>query len=91
MGGASRKETGVSAAFSPFPTNLPSSTPRIPQPKIDATDRRQLEAINEDKSHSTKDNLDDIRRVHLKEKKKKERKDAERAGTISEGPVSTNL
>ena len=48
-----------------------SPTPKIPQPKIDATDRRQLEAHNEDKSRSTKEELDDIKRTHYKEKKKK--------------------
>ena len=44
----------------------------IPQPKIDATDRRQIEAQNEDKSHTTKEALDDIKRTHYKEKRKKD-------------------
>ena len=55
--------------------NLRPPTPKKPQPKIDATDRRQIEAQNEDKSHTTKDALDDIKRTHYKEKKKKEQKD----------------
>ena len=40
--------------------NLRPPTPKKPQPKIDATDRRQVEARNEDKAHSTKEALDDI-------------------------------
>ena len=48
------------------------SSPKMQQPKIDATDRRQIEAQNDDKSHSTKEELDDIKRTHYKEKKKKE-------------------
>ena len=83
------KEKAVSGAVTPSP--LWSSTPKIPQPKIDATDRRQIEAVNENKNSSTKETLDDIKRVHLKEKKKKEQKDAEKyqAGDISEGSVNT--
>ena len=53
------------------------ATPKIPQSKIDATDRRQTEAHNEDKSHTTKEELDDIKRIHDKEKKKKEQKNME--------------
>ena len=49
-----------------------ASAPTIPRPRIDATDRRHIEAQNEDKSRSTKETLDDIKRVHYKEKKKKE-------------------
>ena len=84
-----KKERTVSEAVSPSP--IYSSTSRFLQPKIDATDRRQIEAVNEDKFNSTKDTFDDIRRVHLKEKKKKEQKDAEKyqAGDISEGSVNT--
>ena len=56
-----------------FPPNpISSHKTYLPHPKIDATDRRQIEAQNEDKSHSTKETLDDIKRVHYKEKKKKE-------------------
>ena len=49
----------------------------IASPRIDATDRRQIEAQNEDKSHTTKEALDDIKRVHYKEKKKKEQNNSE--------------
>ena len=67
--------------------NLHLPTPMIPQPKIDATDRRQIEAQNENKSHTTKETLDDIKRIHHKENKKKEKNDAEQSlrGIISEG------
>ena len=57
--------------------NLAVSTPSIPQTKIDATDRRQIEAQNEDKSHSTKEALDDIKSIHYKEKQKKEQDNQE--------------
>ena len=53
-------------------SNLLTTASNIPQPKIDATDRRQIEAQNEDKSHTTKEALDDIKRTHYKEKRKKE-------------------
>ena len=52
--------------------NLHPPTPKISLSKIDATDRRHIEAQNEDKSHSTKETLDDIKWVHQKEMKKKE-------------------
>ena len=86
-----RKEMTLSGAVTSSPHY--SSTPGIPQPKIDATDRRQIEAVNEDKNSSTKETLDDIKRVHLKEKKKKEQKDAEKhqAEAISEESVNTDL
>ena len=88
-----RNDKDTSEAVLTSPLNLLSSTPRIPQPKIDATDRRQIEAINDDKYHSTKETLDDIKRVHLKEKNKKEQNDTQinQVGTISEGSVSINL
>ena len=54
------------------PNYMVTPTPRMSQRKIDATDRRQIEAKNEDKSHTTKETLDDIKRVHRKEKKKKD-------------------
>ena len=57
--------------------NLVAPTPRIPQPKIDATDRKQIEAQNEDKSHTTKEALDDIKHIYYKEKKKKEQDNME--------------
>ena len=61
--------------------SLHPPTPMIPQPKIDATDRRQIEAQNEDKCHTTKEALDDIKHTARKEKKKKEQKDMERCQT----------
>ena len=51
--------------------SLHPPTTMMLQPKIDATDRRQIEAQNEDKSHTTKEALDDIKRTHYKQKKKK--------------------
>ena len=72
-----RKQTVVSAAVMSFDNNLLPPTPRVPHPKIDATDRRVIEAKNEDKSRQTKETLDDIKRVHRKEKKKKEQNDIE--------------
>ena len=69
------------------PVNHPlPKTLRIPQAKIDETDRRQIEAQNEGKSHTTKEELDDIKRTHYKEKKKKEQSDfnAYEAGLNSE-------
>ena len=76
-----------------FPPNpISSHKTYLPQPKIDATDRRQIEAQNEDKSHTTKATLDDIKRVHQKEKKKKEQNNIEsyQAGVGSTGWVSRN-
>ena len=58
--------------------NLRPPTPKKPQPKIDATDRRQIEAQNEDKSHTTKEALDDIKHTARKEKMKKEQKALDR-------------
>ena len=58
------------AALAKF-NNLAVST-SIPQTKIGATDRRQIEAQNDDKSHTMKEALDDIKFTHYKEKKKKE-------------------
>ena len=56
--------------------NFGSPNPMVLRPQIDATDRRQIEAVNEDKSHTTKETLDDIKRIHDKEKKKKEQNNA---------------
>ena len=58
--------------FSASPYNLRSTATKISQPKIDATDRRKIEAQKEDKSHTTKEALDDIKGTHYKEKRKKE-------------------
>ena len=65
--------------------NLRPPTSNQPQPKIDATDRRQIEAQNEDKSHTTKDTLDDIKRIHYKEKQKKE------LSNMEPGPSGINI
>ena len=56
----------------------------------DATDRRHIEAQNEDKSRTTKEALDDIKRIHYKEKKKKEQNCVEsyQLTTQSHGSVS---
>ena len=54
--------------------NLLPPTSKMLQSKIDATDRRHIEALNEDKSHTTKETLDDIKRIHQKEKTKKNQK-----------------
>ena len=48
------------------------STSTSQQPRLDPADRRQIEAQNEDKSHTTKEELDDIKLSHYKEKQKKE-------------------
>ena len=66
-------------------------TSSISPPKIDATNRSQIEAQNEDKSHATKEALDDIKRVHRKEKKKKEQTNIDKYGLDSEGQVGTLL
>ena len=71
----------------------PTVTSTVPQPKLDATDRRYIEAQNEDKAHTTKETLDDIKRVHQKEKKKKEANDTVLYQTrgANEGGVSKAL
>ena len=66
-------------------------TSRISPPKIDATNRNQLEALNEDKSHTTKEALDDIKRVHRKEKNKKEQTNIDKYKIVSEGQVGNLL
>ena len=73
--------------------DLHTPTPKIQQPKADATDRRQTEAQNEDKAHATKETLDNIKRIHQKEKKKKEENDIEHYPTRieSEGQVNKIL
>ena len=62
-------------------------TSRISPPKIDATNRSQIAAHNEDKSHTTKEALDDIKRVHRKEKNKKEQTNIDKYEIDSEGQV----
>ena len=68
-------------SFAPRPVmtyaqKIGSQNPMVPRPQIDATDRRQIEAVNEDKAHTTKETFDDIKRIHDKEKKKKEQNNA---------------
>ena len=73
-----RKEVAVYRPVMSSATNfLPSTSFNHPQPKIEATDRRQIEALNEDKSHTTKEALDDFRRMHLNENRKKEQDNME--------------
>ena len=72
-----KKQDGNSGAAVASSNNWVPTTSKIPRPKIDATDRRQIEAQNDDKSHTTKDALDDIKRTHYKEKKKKEQSNME--------------
>ena len=69
--------------------NIPH-IPNTPQPKIDATDRRQIEAQHEDKSHTTMEALDDIKHIHQKEKAKKENNNVQQYQTAieSQGRVS---
>ena len=85
-----RKEDVVSGARNLLQTPK-GSTATIQQTKIDATDRRQIEAQNEDKSRTTKETLDDIKRIHQKEKKKKEENNMNMypPGTALEGGVIT--
>ena len=59
-----------------------AATTTILHPKIDATDRRHIEAKYDDKSRTTKETLDDIKLVHLKEKKKKEQNDIKQYQTV---------
>ena len=72
-----RKQDVTPIAGMALTNNLVAPTPRTLQPKIDATDRRQIEAQNEDKSHTTKEALDDIKHIYYKEKKKKEQDNME--------------
>ena len=72
-----RKQSDVTGTVAASSYSLAPSTLRVQQPKPDATDRRQIDAINEEKSHTTKETLDDIERIHHKEKAKKEQIDAE--------------
>ena len=79
-----RRQVVNSGATMTSTNNLHLPTPMIPQPKIDATDRRQIEAQNDDKSHTTKATLDDIKHTARKEKMKKEQKALDRC------PIRTN-
>ena len=74
-------------ASSPY---APPPNSRAPQPKVDGNDRRAIEAQNEDKHNTTMEALSDIKRVHNKEKKKKEQIERDRYQTrsSSQGSVS---
>ena len=76
-----RKQGVVYGPAVAYNYNLPPSTSNISQPKTGATDRRQIEALNEEKSHTTKETLDDIKRIHHKETKKKEQNNIEQYRT----------
>ena len=78
-----KKQVVVSVPVMSSDYNLHQPTPRVQQPKLDATDRRQIGAYNEDKSHQTKEAIDDIKRVHHKEKQKKELNEIEHQGRIA--------
>ena len=85
-----RRQDVNSGATIDSTNNFLPSTPKIAEPKIDATDRRGIEAQNEEKSHTTKEELDDIKRTHYKEKKKKKKKeqnDMERYQTVDNPAV----
>ena len=85
-----KRQDIVSGAGMVSTHNIVPPIPKIPINKMDATDRRQIEAQNEDKCQSTKETLNDIKRVHQKEKKKKEKNNIERCqtGNDSKGLVS---
>ena len=94
VGGREAKKNNVHSGSAMTSTNnLLSSTHQIQPPKIDAIDRRQIEAQNEEKSHTTKEELDDIKRTHYKEKKKKEQSnmDPGPSGINTQGWVSKTL
>ena len=90
---AERTQCDVTGPSVTYAQNFRSAYPTSPRPLIDATDRRHIEALNEDKSHTTKETLDDIKRVHQKEKRKKEQTDIKlhQAGNFSQGPVSKEI
>ena len=85
-----RKQGAIPKTVISSSHDLPPQPKWITQPKIDATDRRQIEAQNEEKSHATKETLAYIKRVHYKEKKKKEQNNIEthQTGVDSEKRVS---
>ena len=66
-------------------------TTRILAPKVNDPDRRLIDAIGEDKSHSTKETLDDIKRIHQKEKNKKNNVELYSPGIISQSAVRYHL
>jgi len=84
-----RKNVNSGATMDSINNFLPS-THKIAEPKIDATDRREIEAQNEEKSHTTKEELDDIKRTHQKEKKKKDQNNMERYQTVDNPEVQVS-
>lgn len=74
---AERTQHDFSVPIATYAQNVSTVNPTAPRPQIDATDRRQIEALNEDKSHTTKEALDDIKRTYDQEKNKKEQNDIE--------------
>ena len=81
MGNAERGPVTRNQAKSASGHSVPPPNPRNPQPKVDGNDRRAIEAQNEDKYHTTRETLSDIKRVHNKEKKKKEQNGVEKYQT----------
>ena len=84
-----KEDVAYGAGMASFHSLLPS-TSSIPITKIDATHRGQIEAHNEDKSRTTKDTLNEIKRIHYKEKKETEENNMEsyQPGMDSDGLVS---
>ena len=93
--GDKEKRTQDTTSVAPMSPNnsLAAPTPNIQQLKIDATDRRQIEAQNEGKSHTTKEVLDDIKQIHDKEMEKKEQDSMEQfqSGINTQGLVKINF
>ena len=85
--GASSRALIGAANYVPMPAT------RILTPKVHDPDRRLIDAIGEDKSHTTKETLDDIKRIHQKEKKKNEQNNVQlyRPGIISQSAVRYHL
>ena len=67
-----RKQGCASKVYAASSNILLPPTPSRSQPKIDATDRRQSEALSEDRYQTSKEEHDDSKYVYKKEKKKKE-------------------
>ena len=84
-----RTQHDVSGPVVPCAQTVYTPKPMVSRPQVDATDRRDIEAQNEAKAHTTKDELDDIKRTHYKEKQKKEQNNIElcQTGVIGESRV----
>ena len=72
-----RNQGVASGVVTAFDSSLFPSAPKSTQPKTDATDRGQTEALYEDRYHTSKRILDDFKHVYRKEKKKKEQNNIE--------------